>query len=174
MGCELFTRAGLRCPKPVLYGGVLFLAALFVAFGALAPRWRTAIIPTGANASASSVLLNDLNEHRREKGLRPLAMEPVLGVVAREHADDMVVRNYFNHVSPTGVTPFARMREARVHYVWAGENIAESDIPAEAAQALWQSPEHRANILNPHYRHVGISTRERPDGALVFVEEFTN
>ncbi len=86
----------------------------------------------------------------------------------------MIARSYFDHISPNGGTPFKRMRWVGVQYVWAGENVAESDSQAAAEQALWQSPEHRANILNPHYNQVGISISSRPDDELVFVQEFTN
>ena len=176
MNCNVFERRGLTCPKSVKYAGWLLAAALIAGFAAFGPRWNpvTPVVPSGVNADAPQVLLNSLNEHRREAGLQPLTPQPALGYVATEHADDMVVRNYFNHVSPDGVSPFHLMHRANIHYVWAGENIAESDYSTAAASALWRSPEHRANILNPHYKHVGISARERPNGAVVFVEEFSN
>lgn len=174
MTCNFFTSRHLRCPKPVLYGGILAVVVLSIAFLAIAPRWNTATIPSGINANAPLILLEDLNTHRRAAGLTPLQLQPTLALVARKHAVDMVERNYFDHISPNGMTPFQRMHQAHVHFVWAGENIAESDRVDDAAQALWQSPEHRANIMNPHYRRVGISARQRPDGAVVFVEEFSN
>lgn len=174
MNCELFTAHGLRCPRPVKYGGALLAVFILAAFAAWAPRFNGATFPSGSNSNAVEVLLADLNAHRQAAGLVPLELHPKLDYVAAEHADDMVVHDYFNHVSPAGVSPFHLMHQANIHYVWAGENIAESDYATAAAKALWKSPEHRANILNPHYRHVGIGTRQRPSGVLVFVEEFSN
>lgn len=176
MDCNVFERRGLTCPKSVKYGGWLLAAAFIAGLAAFGPRWNTAtpIVPGGVNANAPQVLLHSINEHRRSAGLQPLTLQPALDYVASEHADDMVVKNYFNHVSPEGISPFHLMRRAHIHYVWAGENIAESDYSTAAASALWRSREHRANILNPHYKHVGISARQRPDGAIVFVEEFSN
>lgn len=172
MNCDLFTKRGLRCPRPVRYGGVLLLVALVVGFAALRPHVSNPGV--APEQPAVTLLLKDLNAHREQAGLPPLQWHPKLTYVASEHANDMVARNYFDHVAPDGTTPFTLMQHAEVHFVWAGENIAESDYAPDAASALWESPEHRSNILNPHYRHVGISARRRPSGAIVFVEEFSN
>ena len=172
MTCDLFRARGLNCPRPVKYGGPLLAIAVIAGFAAFRPHAEAPL--KTPPALASTVLLQDLNARRAAAGLSPLAWHPKLTYVASEHADDMVARNYFNHVAPDGTTPFALMHHANIHYVWAGENIAESDYASAAATALWKSPEHRRNILNPHYRHVGISARQRPDGVVVFVEEFSN
>jgi uncharacterized protein YkwD len=139
------------------------------------PSWYRPHITEGGNrAAALQAMLNDLNAHRTAQGLGPLTFSSKLDYAALQHADDMIAKDYFDHVSPSGSTPFTRMHADGIHYVWAGENIAESDSQTTAEQALWESPEHRANILNPHYKHVGISISSRPDGELVFVQEFTN
>ena len=75
----------------------------------------------------------------------------------------MVARGYFDHVSPSGVGPLARIR--RAGYLPSGggfaiaENIAAAGGPATpaAAVSLWMpSRGHRANILSPAYRDTGI------------------
>ena len=76
----------------------------------------------------------------------------------------MVWANYFAHVSPTGETPLARIVAS--HYVSTGssyelgENIVLGTLalatPAAAMTGWMNSPEHRANILNPLFRDSGI------------------
>jgi len=51
-------------------------------------------------------------EERIAAGLRPLAVDPELLQVARQHSTDMFARGYFAHVTPEGHDPFERMREA--------------------------------------------------------------
>ena len=53
-----------------------------------------------------------VNAERRERGLDPVAFDPRLRAIARNHSRDMVVRGYFGHVSPDGATPRDRYRAA--------------------------------------------------------------
>ena len=93
-----------------------------------------------------------------------LSLDPYASAVARRHSLDMSLRHYFNHVSPEGKNLAERLREARIHYVAAGENIALQPIglrPIVLAlrrqhQGLMASPKHRENILNPTFNTVGI------------------
>ena len=80
------------------------------------------------------------------------------------HSQDMVSRDYFNHVSPAGVTPLERVEASsylprRATYV-VGENIAVGTVqlatPAAIVAGWMVSPEHRANILNRDFRDSGL------------------
>ena len=105
-----------------------------------------------------------LNRARAEAGLRPLRLNGRLSYAARRHSHDMVARRYFAHDSLNGATPFQRMRAT--HYVprdaswWLGENIGwgagSLASPAALVSAWMHSPMHRANILSPHFREIGI------------------
>lgn len=117
-------------------------------------------------------MFDDLNRTRVSDGLHPLVWDDRLTGLAREHALDMAHRNYYSHVSPEGLSPFDRMRAAGALASYAGENIAESEDVPDAEAALLNSPEHRDNMLDDHYDHVGIGVAVTPDGALLFVEDF--
>jgi uncharacterized protein YkwD len=121
----------------------------------------------------AQAMLNALNTRRASKGLTPLALDPSLTAVAFEHAADMALRSYFDHNSPEGVSPFGRMDNAHIAYGYAGENLALDQSTGAAELALWQSPEHRDNILGSHYVKVGIAAVDTTDG-LIFVEDFTD
>ena len=65
-------------------------------------------------------------------------------------------------------------------FSWYGENIIwESGQPAASIaghfNTWWMdSPEHRANILNTHYRHIGTGVAVRRIARVHMVEDFTN
>jgi len=86
----------------------------------------------------------------------------------------MAQNNYFDHQSPDGRSPFQRMHADGCRFSYAGENIAMSASEPEAYDALYHSPEHRDNILNPHYTRVGIGIAAAPDGTLMFVQDFSD
>jgi len=78
----------------------------------------------------------------------------------------MIAGDYFEHVSPSGVTPVDRMRASgyipneQVGYV-VGENLAWGTLSLSTPQAIvaaWvASPGHLANILESHYAETGIA-----------------
>ena len=125
-------------------------------------------------ASQQLQMLSDLNASRRKAGLRALTVDSHLTVAATQHAVDMAQHNYFDHQSPDGRSPFERMHADGCRFNYAGENIAMSGSETEAYDALLASPEHRDNILNPHYTHVGIGVAQAPDGTLMFVQDFSD
>lgn len=124
-------------------------------------------------------LFDATNVRRASQGLAPLRANGYLVGVARIRSQDMATNNYFAHTSPvTGDTAFSLMDTYGVPYDWAGENLAMNNYPAAecvavADQALWDSPPHRENILNPHYTDMGIGLRVSPGGMYYFTILFT-
>jgi uncharacterized protein YkwD len=118
--------------------------------------------PVSAEAPAATLCL--INAQRTSRGLAPLALDAQLGRAATAFANDMVARQFFDHVSPDGVTLLDRLRDAGwlpSSGAWtAGENIAwgSSDLgtPAGIVAAWMASPGHRANILRPSFATIGL------------------
>ncbi|MGZ4268575.1 MAG: CAP domain-containing protein [Solirubrobacteraceae bacterium] len=114
------------------------------------------------HGSAPTVVLCLLNRERAAHGLRPLRPCGSLRRVATRYARAMVARHFFDHVSPSGVTLTGRVRRSaylRGTRTWTlGENIAyDSDGSPAAIVAEWMaSSGHRANILDPSYRDIGV------------------
>jgi uncharacterized protein YkwD len=128
-------------------------------------------LSTPAASHALRCLINDV---RRAHHLRPVRAERHLRSAARLHADDMVGRDYFAHASPGGTTMESRVRHAGyLHSVrewWLGEALAWGDGGAGAPQAilrgLLNSPPHRAILLDPDFRDLGIGVvHGAPQGA---------
>lgn len=113
-------------------------------------------LPVHTDSAAAAVMLNYVNMRRAQYHLAPLVVDPALTSVARAHSLDMFHRSYFGHNAPDGVSPFDRLRAAGVSYMVAGENIAYAPNVTVADDGLWNSPEHRANILRPQFRRIGI------------------
>ena len=96
-----------------------------------------------------------MNEVRSSHGLKPLRVDPRLTRAARSHSLDMVRRQYFAHGA---FVP--RLKRFNVRGPRLGENLAwgvGSLAHARSIVAGWMgSPPHRANLLRPAFRRVGI------------------
>jgi uncharacterized protein YkwD len=75
----------------------------------------------------------------------------------------MLVRDYFGHTSPSGSTLYDRIVNSGFltdGTWWAGETLAwgtgTSGDPAVVVDMWLASPEHRAILLSPLWRFVGI------------------
>ncbi len=119
-------------------------------------------------------MLQLVNKERSAAGLHPLASDPELTEVARRHSADMFARGYFAHDTPEGRDPFARMREAKVSFLTAGENLALAPTMQVAHIGLMNSPGHRANILRPQFGRVGIGIMDGGNRGLMVSQEFRN
>ena len=112
---------------------------------------------------AGSVTVCLINEERARRGLGRLAGNSQLAAAAAEHSRDMVARGYFEHESPDGRTPQDRIRATgwgRGRSSSTGENIAwgtgDSATPAAIVREWMDSPPHRADILRPAFREIGV------------------
>ncbi|MET9627438.1 CAP domain-containing protein [Lentzea sp. NPDC006480] len=97
-----------------------------------------------------------VNEVRKTAGLAPLRTDEHLRTAARRHSADMAKWGYCAHESPDEVTPEQRMRAAG-HTRPGGENVARGQRSPHAVMDAWmKSPGHRANILSPDFRTIGV------------------
>ncbi|HJT66471.1 MAG TPA: CvpA family protein [Pyrinomonadaceae bacterium] len=119
-------------------------------------------------------MLDLVNQERAAAGLRPLAPDPELTEVARQHSTDMFARGYFAHDTPEGLTPFDRMRAANIRFLTAGENLALAPTLSVAHSGLMNSPGHRENILRPQFGRVGIGIMDGGLRGLMISQEFRN
>ncbi len=112
------------------------------------------------------LLFEMTNQARVAKGLAPLIKDEELREVARAYSDDMLLRGFFDHVTPDGVAFHKRIGKAYHHWVFdIGENIWHDDSydPDKTRQlakeifADWmESKDHRENLLDPDYTHLGV------------------
>lgn len=101
--------------------------------------------------------LSRANQIRAQYGLPALTYSATITRAAQGHANDMLGRNYFEHASLDGRSPFDRMRQSGTSFHAAAENIARGQRSAEQVFTSWlNSPGHRKNLLNPKYRRHGL------------------
>jgi uncharacterized protein YkwD len=110
---------------------------------------------TATLTHAESSLLTAMNEARQAHGLRPLRADARLERAARAHSSKMLRTGTFTHGAF-----YARIRGSGVRARRVGENLAWGQGPLGVARSIvsmWlASPEHRANLLHPGYRIVGV------------------
>jgi uncharacterized protein YkwD len=76
---------------------------------------------------------------------------------ARDHSADMAVNDYFDHKNLEGQSPFDRMKEDKVAFHTAGENLAYGQLSSIFAhEGLMNSLGHRENILRQDYEYLGV------------------
>ena len=117
-------------------------------------------------------MLELVNKKEPRRAYDRSAPDPELTEVARRHSADMFARGYFAHDTPEGLDPFARMREAHVRYLTAGENLALAPTLQVAHSGLMNSPGHRANILHPQFGRLGIGIMDGGIRGLMVSQEF--
>jgi uncharacterized protein YkwD/uncharacterized membrane protein required for colicin V production len=128
----------------------------------------------GIDQTAEQRMLDLVNRERANNGLQPLVMDDTIRQVARAHSDEMFEQGYFAHIDPDGATPFDRMRRGGVSFRVAGENLALGPTVDVAHDGLMNSPGHRANILNPTFRRIGIGVADGGMHGKMFTQNFAD
>ena len=113
---------------------------------------------------AAKSILCLINQERRSHGLGSVDRQGDQTKAARQHSRRMIRTNCFSHRCPGERELVSRMQHADYlpcYCYWGvGENLAYGErsygSPRSIMTAWMNSPEHRANILNGNYEHVGI------------------
>ncbi|MBI1866447.1 MAG: hypothetical protein HY005_01125 [Candidatus Staskawiczbacteria bacterium] len=92
-------------------------------------------------------------------GLLPLIENVALNAAAKAKAEDMFLKQYFEHVSPSGMSPAELVSSYGYDYIVTGENLILGNFEneKELVQLWMDSPGHRANILNGRYTEIGVA-----------------
>ncbi len=99
-----------------------------------------------------------INIEREKVGVDPLEIDPALMEIAQLKADEMIELDYFSHTSPN----YGTAQQFAEHYGYTGkigENIGRGSsyyVPSASVAMLMKSEEHKANMLNPNYKYVGV------------------
>jgi uncharacterized protein YkwD len=100
-------------------------------------------------------ILREMNRVRAAHGLQSLRADTRLELAARSHSREMVRTGSFAH-GAFGT----RMLQFKVQGSFAGENLAWGVGDRASARGIvagWlASPGHRANLLRPSFRRVGV------------------
>jgi uncharacterized protein YkwD len=155
-----------RLPKLSLVLAILAaVSAIYLAVPGTAEPARGLTATTVELTTLDQGVLQQLNAIRKLHNLVPLTIDASLNRSASQHSVEMGLKGYFEHNSADGTAFWKRIQRfypSSTHTYWSvGENLLWSspDVnPAQAMQLWMNSPEHRANILNPRWRQIGVSS----------------
>ncbi len=158
---DVGTRDTIRPMRIRLFLLTCLLAASF---------WPLGLAPVSAQGDDAAQILARINTLRQQSGLLPFDLSSVLTAAAQQHSDDMARTGNIDHTGSDGSTPDSRIRDAgyghwRTFGLW-GENIYGGQMAnVDAAWTFWLSSQiHRANILKPGYREIGIGVGSSNNG----------
>lgn len=123
-------------------------------------------------------VLRLVNVERVSLGLDPVEWKEQLAQISNEYACDMIQGQFFSHVNPiTGEGPGERAIKGGYLFRVLGENLAVGFNTPEIVMAEWMdSPDHRANIINPNWKEMGVGVRignyQGVAGMYYWVQEF--
>jgi uncharacterized protein YkwD len=138
------------------------------------------------NSAIETQIIQMINNYRAENGVAPLTVNAQLNVAATMHSQDMVsISNIYGpnvgmqhelfgtlHPEVTDRLDAAGYDDWSTSFAW-GENIAYGfNSAADVVNAWINSPDHRANILNPNFTDTGVSVQVSANGMLFFTQDF--
>jgi uncharacterized protein YkwD len=97
------------------------------------------------------------NNARALNALPPLRANPLLNAIAEARAKDMLEKQYFAHVSPTGQQASDIAQSIGYRYKIIAENIGSGNFLTnqKIVDGWMQSPGHRRNILTREVEEIG-------------------
>jgi uncharacterized protein YkwD len=104
-----------------------------------------------------------INSYRKQKGLRPLRLQPALTEAARMHSRDLAKWDRISHFGSDGSNPWDRVKIAGYNAKLAAENVGTGQASIEEVVKGWQaSPGHNKNLLLTEAEHMGIALIQDP------------
>ncbi|CAG8604221.1 12709_t:CDS:2, partial [Acaulospora morrowiae] len=106
-----------------------------------------------------NVICSLVNKERAKVGSPPVVLDDRLMTVAAHHNQFCISHNLLTHDDSEGDLG-TRFHKYGYDFSCAGENVAQGfdDGDNEGVMNAWMnSPGHRANILNPSFRHLGVA-----------------
>lgn len=125
-------------------------------------------LPAAGNYSATGMQIL-VNQDRAAAGLPPLAWSPCLGANAQAFANRIAAAGALNEPqSDLQANLACGFRTAGENQGWYSAGVNDSVIN----DAYMNSPDHKANILNPNYRYIGTAWATASNGYAYNAEEF--
>jgi hypothetical protein len=144
--------------RHLAFAGMTVVALKILAMGLLV-IWPNEHAASQAITPPAIIALT--NESRLADGLSTLQANEKLQAAAQLKANDMLLRGYFSHASPSGTQPWDFMESVGYPYAVAGENLAVHFTEAEDVGKSWMlSPSHRRNILDERYADIGVGVAQ--------------
>lgn len=117
-----------------------------------------------STTSLNAEMARDLiNAYRKEKGLKPLKLNPELTEAAKNHSRDLAKWDRISHYGSDGSNPWDRVKRTGYKARLAAENVGTGQIDFNEVIKGWkESPGHNKNLLLSDAEHMGIALVQDP------------
>lgn len=107
-------------------------------------------------------IIEATNNNRDHEGLSRLEESYSLNLAAEEKARDMLDREYFAHIAPTGEGAADLASNFDYSFILIGENLAKGNFQnsQDLVEGWMNSPDHRDNILREEYEEIGVGIKK--------------
>jgi uncharacterized protein YkwD len=113
--------------------------------------------PSPINQNFIYRVLELTNIERSKLSFSPLTFNTQLLNAAATHSQNMALQDFFSHTGKDGSSLGSRISATGYKFSAAAENIAAgSSTPQQVVSSWMNSSGHRANILNPNLKEIGI------------------
>ncbi|HEU5002911.1 MAG TPA: CAP domain-containing protein, partial [Actinomycetota bacterium] len=121
--------------------------------------------PASASTNDPSCFVAAINTARGSAGVASLATNAALALIAQTWSGSMAAVGQISHnLNLPNLAPS--------NWIALGENVGVGPSCDSLAQAFMNSPEHKANIMNPAYSSVGVGVVITADGTVYVTEDF--
>jgi uncharacterized protein YkwD len=104
-----------------------------------------------------------INAYRKEKGLKPLKLNPELTAAAKNHSTDLSKWDRISHYGSDGSNPWDRVKRTGYKARLTAENVGTGQIDFNEVMKGWkESPGHNKNLLMSDADHMGIALVQDP------------
>lgn len=105
-----------------------------------------------------------INEYRRQHGLKPLTFDVRLTEAARGHSRDLAKWDRISHYGSDGSNPWDRVKRTGYPARIAAENVGTGQSSFKEVLQGWKdSPGHNKNLLLKDAHHMGLALIKDPN-----------
>jgi uncharacterized protein YkwD len=145
------------------YVPILLVVAVGLFFGTPRDTNQEGVLAYATEIS-NNQLLSETNERREANGKPTLKINESLSSAAQAKANDMAMKNYWSHYTPSGEAPWTFIDKSGYAYSKAGENLAYGFATSDETVNGWMnSPTHKANMLDETFSEVGFGFANAED-----------
>ena len=110
-----------------------------------------------------AVVLELVNQYRKQNGLKALTLNAALSEAAKNHSRDLAKWDRISHFGSDGSNPWDRVKRTGYNARLAAENVGTGQVSIEEVFKGWkESPGHNKNLLLADAEHMGIALVQDP------------
>ena len=163
----------MRLPRSL---GAFGMTAVLAVFGGGFVRACATTTTTTTNdvLKVASTCTTMVNKERKARGIAPVAIETRVQTASQRHSNYQAKYGKMTHNEPVpNYRAVERMKNAGYKAGWWGENVAAGQTSCAQVMSAWMhSAGHKANILNPHFKHIGVAAQKTSGGVWFWTMDF--